>query len=210
MQPIHIQLNKPIKQIKLVDPATEPHPVADPPAATEPKEPDSSAVEAIQEQINSLFQDLNEKFDEYELRRQQSVGELQQLSVDIAFAAVAKILKQEIDQDQFPIQAIVEKMTDRLGGEQRARIVLHPNDFELLHQSESNNPRWELAADQRMPRGNCRVEMAGMELVYEIKLAITELYTSVLEELNEPTLERREPKASNAELQRFPDRRSAS
>ncbi len=166
--------------------------------------------------IAELLQEIVDQCQTLEQRRQQSLGELRQLAIELAMAATAKVLHEEINADRYPFQQIVSSMLESYDRNEPVLVLMNPADIPQL-QSAMNDPASVLTGNQialrpdpQIQRGGCRLESSRFDLFLNVSLLINEIRHSLLESLQDVAVERRRPEATNSRLQRFPNRRSAS
>ncbi|MFG0333184.1 MAG: FliH/SctL family protein [Maioricimonas sp. JB049] len=206
-----VKLERPLRSVRLsgMDPqeaaaAREAAiPVAPPPPPDPPMTP--------------LLESINEAVEEFEVRRKQSLEELQLLAVELAVAAASNLVAQAIDRDEYGIEQLVSEAIGKLGMEQPIAISLHPEDIQLLdRRTEGETVPWRdgrvtLRPDAGIQRGDCRAETGdGRILIAEMSARLAEMRRHWLEGLDDAQIERRRPAGADRGLQRFPNRRETA
>jgi len=169
-------------------------------------------------EIRLLLANLGELVQEHEQRRRDSLGELQQLAVELAIAVASQVVHQAIAEDQFGVRKLVDGLLDRLGLAEPITIALHPQDLELLEDHlvrEPPPPEWDarlltFVPDPRLVRGSGRATSARGEILSEAALHLAELRRHLLEGLDDAEIERRHSSPADQRLRRFPDRRETA
>ncbi|MEZ5944381.1 MAG: FliH/SctL family protein [Planctomycetaceae bacterium] len=153
---------------------------------------------------------------ELEGRRQASLNELQQLAIELAVAATAKLTGYVIEENQHDIVGLIRSLTSDLSPTQSAVLYLHPEDVDLVREltnEEANKlpDSIQLRPNAQLARGSCRLdESAGQIRISEIRRRLTEIYNEWLEDLKHAQIERRNAERNARPLQRFPDRRGTA
>lgn len=178
---------------------------------------DSPPGPAVSEELLALLESIRDAVRDCEQRRQQSLGELQQVAIELAVAASSHLVFEAIEQEQFGVQRLVEQAVDQLGLQAPFEVRLHPQDVELLDRQLAGQPApWmdrqvAIHADASMPRGGCRVESAeGRIVVSDMAVRLSDIRRHWMEELDDAQIERRESQANGQPVKRFPDRRETA
>jgi flagellar biosynthesis/type III secretory pathway protein FliH len=182
----------------------------EPPPVPEPEPAVSEELLALLESIHAAVLDCEE-------RRRQSLGELQQVAIELAVAAASSLLFQEIEQERAGIRELVEQAIGHLGLDAPLDVLLHPQDAELLERQLADPPvPWTdqqvtIQTDASLPRGGCRVESAdGRILVSDVAVRLSEIRRHWMEELDDAQIERRRTQTDGHSVKRFPDRRETA
>ena len=192
-------------------PILEPAPrvAAPPPPPALPPPPDPA-------EMRRLFASLEDLVQEHEQRRQESLGELQQLAVELAVAVASQVVSRAIDADQFGVKELVQSLVGRLGLAEPIKVTLHPQDLALLEAHLKQEPAtWDpklmsFRGDPLIPRGSCRGTSARGDVLAESALHLAELRRHLLEGLDDAEIERRHSSPADQRLRRFPDRRETA
>ncbi|SER12723.1 flagellar assembly protein FliH [Nitrosomonas sp. Nm51] len=120
-----------------------------------------SEVKAELNQINSVFNNLNEQIQSIE----------QQIAQDILALAISltkKMITQALTIHPELILPIVKEAARHLpGSEQRLRLFLNPEDAKIIRQylsEKSPQESWTIHEDTHQERGGCRLEADGSEI----------------------------------------------
>ena len=108
-----------------------------------------SDTEKIAEQLNYLQQLLNEvgfAIEELQQQHRESLTEMQQATIELSIAAASWIVGAAIDADQFAVDDLVQQMVDRLNTDQPIRVMMNPDDAQLLDLLRSSADAAEFAA----------------------------------------------------------------
>ncbi|WP_075095812.1 FliH/SctL family protein [Planctomyces sp. SH-PL14] len=168
------------------------------------------------EDLRPLLMGLEETVREFEERRQQSLGELQQLAVELAVAVASHVIAKAVEAEQFDVTGLVQRLIDRLGLEAPLRVSLHPRDLQLFNAQIARDPAtWKdrqltLIPDPSLPRGSCRGEAPQGSVLSDASLHLAELRRHLLEGLDDAEIERRQAAPTDRGLRRFPDRRETA
>lgn len=183
-------------------------------AGSQEAAPDHAAEWA---QIETTFAALDERLQEVEHRRKESLVEMQQAAVELAISVASRLVHEKIEAGDFAVEELVSQLLKRCEGRGPAVVRLHPADLKLLEQrTQGKPPPWldqktyTLTADGSLERGDCRLEAGDFGILAKIELQLSELRQHLLECLDDAQIERRRTQAGNRSLRRFPDRRETA
>lgn len=186
-----------------------------PVAASFPTESARPAAPAAD--LRPLLESLGAALEEIERRRQQSLGEMQQVALELAVAVTSHLVFEAISRENYAVEQLVGKALEQVGLDSVPIVALHPADLDLLHKRLAGKPApWPegaitLRADPGVARGGCRVEAPdGRMLVSDIASRLSEIRRHWMEELDDAQIERRRSQAEGQSLRRFPDRRETA
>jgi len=176
---------------------------------------EQAAYQRTQESLATLLGELKVAVEELELRRQQSLEELQTVAVELAVAAAANVVRQAIDENQFGVSELVAQTINRVVPTDVGNVRLHPEDVELLksHASAETFQAIEnvLKADATLQRGTVLVEeQTGRIAVTEVITRLEDIRKLWLGQIHESQIERRQTQTDAESLKRFPDRRETA
>ncbi|HWL07353.1 MAG TPA: FliH/SctL family protein [Planctomicrobium sp.] len=164
--------------------------------------------------LTPLLGAITASISEVEERRQQSLGELQHVAIELAIAVASQVVYQSIERGEFAVEELVSRAIHEMGIGSAMTIFLNPADLTLLHKRLATlTPSWnldqvELKADTGIARGGCRAELPeGRLLVSEVTTRLSEIRRHWMEELDDAQIERRRAAGESPPLRRFPDRR---
>ncbi len=187
-------------------------PVATVEASQQPVVRDDQQLQAL----SGTLGDLIEVVGEFEQRRQQSLEELQQLSVEIAFVAAERIIRDSVDRGDFSIEKIIRETVERAAPASVLSVALNPADLQLLELArDAHPPPAEIASlnfvsDPGITPGSCRVACEGFDISSILEDEIEELKLHVMQGLENAQSERRQPEAADRGVRRYPDRRDTA
>lgn len=176
---------------------------------------EQAAYQKKQESIGLLLDELKVAVAELELRRQQSLEELQTVAVELAIAAAANVVRQAIDQNQFGVAELVTQTMNQVVATDVCSIRLHPEDLKLL-KSQATEEAFQtienlLKGDVTLQRGTVLVEeQAGRIAVTEVITRLEDIRKLWLGQTHESQIERRQTQTDADSLKRFPDRRETA
>ena len=172
---------------------------------------------ALWSSIDQRLMELAEEIHEIELRRSQSLRELQEAAVELAIAIASCIVHRTIERNDFAIEGLVAQMIDRLEPGVSVSIRLHPDDLQLLRKRLDGKPPpsdecgdVQFVADASLSRGDCAAEAGDFGLVSQIESQQSDLRKLLLEELTDAQIERRKTQQQGAGIRRYPDRRETA
>ncbi|WP_437226273.1 FliH/SctL family protein [Planctomicrobium sp. SH661] len=217
--PVDVRLRGCTNSIERPAPPAPQRPVPAPVAASFPNESGQPVTTAPPPppDIRPLLESIAASLDVLDQRRQQSLGELQQVALELAISVASHLVFEAISQDQFGVEKLVEQAISAMGIDSAPVVSLHPKDLELLQRRLAQQPApWRadqvsLRADPGVARGGCRVENdAGRMQVSDISLRLSEIRRHWMEELDDTQIERRRSQVEGQSLRRFPDRRETA
>jgi hypothetical protein len=198
----------------MIKPSAPPAPVVFPTETVTKPTPPKPAAEP---DLRPLLTALSHSIQEVEQRRQQSLGELQHLAVELSVAIASQLVFQAVDRGEFGVEELVRQAIHRFNLSDPITIALHPDDLALLQSRiASLEPRWPdgqviLQGDHAVARGGCRAESAdGKMLISDITARLSEIRRHWMEELDDAQIERRRTSGEGPALRRFPDRRETA
>ena len=80
-------------------------------------------------EIEQVLAAINEAVMEMEQRRRTSIGELQEVAVELAVAVASKVIHETIQTNDFPIEKTVEQLIERCNPRSTISVRLHPQDM---------------------------------------------------------------------------------
>jgi flagellar biosynthesis/type III secretory pathway protein FliH len=181
----------------------------------------ASAARARQEEewrtIEAAFAAIDERIQEIEQRRKQSLTELRQAAVELAVSIASRFIHERISAGEFAVEKLVEHVLAKCELRHPVEIRLHPADLELLERRSQgkripwrNHESYKLVADGTLQRGDCRVEAGEFGVLSMIETQLSELRQHLLENLDDARIERRQTQGGNRSLRRYPDRRETA
>lgn len=207
-----IILKRPLAGAKLVEPGSSTTPID--PDVTSSRAAEQSAQE--REAVHRVIEGLVEAVRALEDRKQQLLGEMQEVAVELAIAVASRLIHEKIEKGQFPVEKLVSSAVEYVGTKRPVKIRLNPQDIELLTarlgQASLGSERdpLELTGDAALPRGSCLVETDELSIVSQIEPQLIELRRHLLGNLENAEIERRKPQPGDRNLRRFPDRRQTA
>lgn len=189
-------------------PVPEPLPSASPPTASTP---DPEQFTALSESLGTIC----EAVAEFEQRRRQSLQELQQLAIEIGFAAAERLLRAPVDRSSIEVSSLVDELTQRATPVGEFTVVLSQSDLKILEEAQASQPAItpesiRFVSDPTLSPGSCQLKADGIDVVSILEQELEELKLHVLQELEYAQTERRKPEAENRGVRRYPDRRDTA
>jgi hypothetical protein len=186
--------------------APPPEPSPQPPQT--PHDPEREHLRDVLAGLKDLGQDLY-------VQQVDRLREMQQAAIELAIAAAAHVIHQQIEANDFPIQSLVRHMVEQLAPCHAVTIYLHPLDLALLKRRSGEDglpqgPEIRLLADPALQRGDCRAETADLTLLSQLDSNLQALRQQLLHSLPHAEVERRQSHPGVPALGRFPDRRQTA
>ena len=166
--------------------------------------------------LQQLLADAAEAVQELQTQHRQSLGEMQEVAVELAVAAASWLVGVAIDRGMFAVDDLIMKSLEHLELTQSVKIKLNPADHELLQKlmkdpaSPSQLDQVSYAGDQSIPRGSMRVESGRRILLTDMNSRLEEVRRTWMEKLDDSQIERREDGSASGRLRRFPERRETA
>jgi len=184
-----------------------------PPSQTEQKmDPVDQTVEEMK-CLSGVLADVCGVVVECEQRRAQSMKELQQLAVEIGFAAAERLVRNSLDRGHFSVERLVDEVLKQAVPETVIAVRLNPKDLKLLESAQALHPppvdieTTRFLGDPDVTRGSCRVECEGFDLVSVLEDEIDEIKLYVLQEFENAQSERRKTERTDRGIRPGPDSR---
>ena len=157
-----------------------------------------------------------EAVQELQTQHQQSLGEMQEVAVELATAAASWLVGYAIDRDMFAVDELILKALEHLELNQSVKVRLHPADHTLLQTLLSDpvsRQQLDLVSclqDESIPRGSVRVESGRRILLTDMHTRLEEIRRTWMEKLDDSQIERRGDGSISRTLRRFPERRETA
>lgn len=169
------------------------------------------------ETIKETLASLQFAMEEFEQRRQQSMRELQQLSVELAVMAASHVVQTELQQENVGIEKLVASMIKQSGVLQTATVRLNPADLQLLRSELKNkSAAWDeqlvtLRDDASIERGGVRLDTeSGRIVVSDVVTRLSQIRDEWMENIDDTQIESRSVSDDAQSMRRFPDRRETA
>ena len=166
--------------------------------------------------LQQLLADAAEAVQELQTQQRQSLGEMQEVAVELAVAAASWLVGVAIDRGMFAVDDLIMKSLEHLELNQSVNIKLNPADHELLQtlMNEPGSPsqldQVSYAGDESISRGSMRVESGRRILLTDMNSRLEEVRRTWMEKLDDSQIERREDGSASRTLRRFPERRETA
>ncbi len=200
---VSIESSSPARSVQAPAVPESSAPVASSSAAVTPNADHTKVLETL-DTIEMLVQELA-------AARQQSLGEIQQLTVRLAVKIARAVMLQDLPEDTQRIERLTEMAMGYLSESAEATIRVHPEIHARLEHEHSGVLRRDslrFIADDTVAIGDCRVEGDSFTLFAGVDDKLKQIEKKLLEGLSDAQIERRTSGTSDRKLQRFPDRRN--
>ncbi len=168
----------------------EPPPPPPPtPLLIQPSKDALAAAEAREAQaLRDLLAALGHQVQELRGRRQQSIGEIARLSVELAAVLAEDLVKTEIGADRQRLDRIVRGALERVPTVKAVTVRGHPDDIALLEKQLANHEDLQacgemltLRPDGAVARGRLTLEASEFFVEWDTASCLTELRGALLE-----------------------------
>lgn len=166
--------------------------------------------------LKQLLTDAVDEVNELKTQNRQSLGEMQEVAVELATAATSWLVGFAIEKDLFAVDDLVLRALEQLGLTDNVKVRLHPADHDLLKKlipdSSSQKQLEELncVRDASLTRGSVRVESGRRILITDMHSRVEDIRRSWMETLDDSQTERRGDGSNSRTLRRFPERRETA
>jgi hypothetical protein len=225
-----IVLSRPLRNVHVVDPSTSAAlPAGNTAAQTLENQQEAMRLEQQRwaeerrleaerwADLRAIWEGIQEQLVEIEGRRQQTLDELQQLSIELAIEVASHVIRREIERDEFPIAHVVSEAIKRMEDCRTVTVRLHPLDLkqiESLHEKAAEQgiaaPQLRLVADPSLTRGTCVADGGDFGLLTTWEQQLSDVQRLLREGLDDAQVERRGDETANSGMRRFPDRRETA
>jgi flagellar biosynthesis/type III secretory pathway protein FliH len=97
--------------------------------------------------------------------QQERIGEFQRAAVEIAMAVAGRLLLQQLESGELPVDRIVQEIVGQFASSSALTVYLNPLDLQLLRERLGDEPTlphrtgtMTLLEDATLGRGDCRVQ----------------------------------------------------
>jgi len=129
------------------------------------------------EQFDQLLQGLSEPFEELDQQVEQEL-------VTLVIAMVRQLVRREIKTDPAQVVGVVREALNILPvNTRRIRVVLHPEDAELVRDAYTlgeSDQKWQIIEDPVIQRGGCRVYTENSQIDATLESRINALIAPLL------------------------------
>lgn len=167
--------------------------------------------------LQQLCDGLHTAIVDLQTQQRQSLGELQQVAVELAVAAASWLTMTAIDRDQFNLHQLIAAAIDHLGGNSPVTVRLNPLDHELFLKLQQTDEAGlllpedvEVVSDAGLARGSCTAESDRISLVTDMETRLASVRQTWLENLDDAQTERRAAGRNGWQPGRVPDRRETA
>lgn len=174
-------------------------------------------LQRAEEQVSSLLKSIEYQLREYEVRRDRSLDELQQLAIELSVTVASHIVGREIDSGQHDVEGLVTSAINHLNPAEKAVVHLHPLDISLLEERiaqsgiQLDDSRIQLRPDTSVSRGGVQLNSeSGRIVMSDVLSRISQVREIWMENLDDAQIERRSASATGGSVRRFPDRRETA
>lgn len=168
-------------------------------------------------EMRAIWEGIQDQLVELESRRQQSLGELQELAIELAIEVASHVIRRELARDEYPIATFIGEAIKRLEDSRAVTVRLHPLDLkqvEALREQAAGQgvvpPNVRLVADPSMTRGSCIADGDDFGLLTTWEQQLADVQRLLREGLEDAQVERRGNETADSGMRRFPDRRETA
>jgi flagellar assembly protein FliH len=166
------------------------------------------------EAIEQVLLNLTEAATSLRAREHEHLEEMQRLAVELAVAIASRLLHEQIQSGDYPIETLVHKVVERLDTSQPVTVFLHPADLALLQQrlgeGRTTSPEGaaaQLAGDATLARGNVRAQAGDISVSADLEEQLKDIRRSLRETL---PVAGQEPDKDGPHLRPFEEKRQSA
>ena len=180
-----IALPAKVRDVIVGGPTTTPAPVP-PPAMI------AAASEAAErERIERILGSLRDAVSNLRHRESEYLHAMQKLTMELSVAIASKLLHEQIETGDFPIERLVRQVTERLESRQAIAVHLHPADLTLLKKRTGgelfpSNVEIEFVADPSLARGDCKASAGDVTVLANLEDQLADIRRRLLRSVPEP------------------------
>lgn len=166
--------------------------------------------------LKGLLANAAEAVQELEAQHRQSLGEMQEVAVELATAAASWLVGYAIERDMFAVDDLILKALEHLELNQSVKVRLNPADHRLLQTllsdpaSRKQLDQVSCEKDESILRGSVRVESGRRIMLTDMHSRLEEIRRTWMEKLDDTQIERRGDGTASRTLRRFPERRETA
>ncbi len=166
--------------------------------------------------LQQLLGDASEAVLELQTQHRQSLGEMQEVAVELATAAASWLVGVALDRDLFAVDDLILKALEHLELNQSVKVRLNPADHDLLYTllrdpvSQKQLDQLLCLKDESISRGSVRVESGRRILLTDMDSRLEKIRRTWMEKLDDSQIERRGDGSGTRTLRRFPERRETA
>jgi len=168
------------------------------------------------QRLQQLLINAAEEVSELKTQNRQSLGEMQEVAVELATAAASWLVGFALERNLFAVDDLILKAFEHLELNDTVKVRLHPADHDLLQSmlpdSSSRKQLEQLTCipDESLARGSVRVESGRRIVLTDMHSRLEEIRRSWMEKLDDSQIERRGDGQTSRTLRRFPERRETA
>ena len=168
------------------------------------------------QRLQQLLMNAAEEVHELRMQSGQSLGEMQEVAVELATAAASWLVGFALERNLFAVDDLIMQAFEHLEQNESVKVRLHPADLDLLQSmlpDSASQKQLELLTcirDESLSRGSVRVESGHRIVLTDLHSRLEEIRRSWMEQLDESQIERRGHGSTSRTLRRFPERRETA
>lgn len=143
-----------------------------------------------QEAIERVLNGLSQAAASFQQHEREYLQAMQKLALELAVTIASRILHDQIQAGDFPLEKIVRKLVERLESTHPVTVHLHPEDLSLLERrlgegcaAFSKNVEVHLAADPGLARGNCRARAGDVSVLAHVEKQLVDIRRELMQSL---------------------------
>ncbi len=172
---------------------TPPPPASAQPSPTRPidfwKTDAGREIQTDRERIETVLSNVTTVVENIRTERGERLLEWQRAAIELALTITTRVLHEQVESGEFPIEAKVRDMIGQLGEDPAVTIRLNPDDLALLSKRlggkplspDRDDPRF--VPDSTLGRGDCQVENRESMLLSDITRELEEIRDDLLRSL---------------------------
>lgn len=142
----------------------------------------AEGLQSAQEQCKEYLERIAELARRAAIDRESMFRSAEKELATLAMEIATKVIKRELQSDPSIVLSMVENALSKVGDGDIVRIIVHPEDAELVRSKWSElqgavafGPNWEIVGDEQVERGGCKVESRGGFVDSRIETQLAEI-----------------------------------
>jgi len=143
------------------------------------------------EAIECVLRNLHEAAAFLRSQQQEHLEEMQRLAVELAVAIASRLLHDQIQSGDYPVETLVRKVVERLDTPQPVTVFLHPADLALLKQRLGEgrtifpeSAEVQLRSDAALARGDVRAQAGDISVLADLEEQLKDIRGTLQETLS--------------------------
>lgn len=136
--------------------------------------------------LSKCLNELRRVAGEVDVNLNELLGEVREVTMELAHAIASKLVFEQVDEGRFPIANLVHELIARVPARDPVLIRLHPEDlmqlqgYPAIQQGAGEERVVEYIADGSLDRGDCKAVAGEVKVVYQLRHQVEEIRRQLL------------------------------